>query len=49
MTLLRIAAEAAGSRVAVLAWAVAANLMIPDHAAEGVRVWHAEIFNTESR
>ena len=44
-----IVAEAAASRVAVLVWAVVANLLIPDHNAEGVRLWHAETFATKSR
>ena len=48
MAIARIAAEAAASRVAVLVWAVVANLLIPDHEAEGVRLWHAETFR-ESR
>lgn len=48
MAIARIAAEAAASRMAVLVWAVVANLLIPDHEAEGVRLWHAETFR-ESR
>lgn len=49
MDVMEVAGWAALSRVAVLAWAVTANLLIPDHDAEGVRLWQSETFGADSR
>jgi hypothetical protein len=39
-----VAAEAAASRIAVVCAAIAANLALPDHEAEGVRLWQQDYF-----